>query len=219
MVNSYKAASDIEVLTSNFPIPGYGLVPINAFVIKGSEPVLVDTGTVVESAELHGRPAVGHRSRRPPVDLAHPHRLRPHRQPARVAGREPADPGDHDVPRRGHHEPVRPAADGQGLSRQPRPEDHRGRPHAHRRQASRVRQPVHDRLLRREVGGRSSAPTASERSFRRRRRRTRPTSRTRISRKGRSSGRRSTRRGCTRWTGPRSRRSSTASAGWSRRWS
>lgn len=49
MVNSYKAAPDIEVLTSNFPIPGYGLVPINAFVIKGSEPVLVDTGAVVES--------------------------------------------------------------------------------------------------------------------------------------------------------------------------
>lgn len=49
MVNSYKAAPDIEVLTSNFPIPGYGLVPINAFVIKGSEPVLVDTGAGVES--------------------------------------------------------------------------------------------------------------------------------------------------------------------------
>lgn len=52
MVNSYRAASDTEVLTSSFPIPGYGLVPINAFVIKGSEPVLVDTGTVVESAEF-----------------------------------------------------------------------------------------------------------------------------------------------------------------------
>ncbi|HTO88607.1 MAG TPA: MBL fold metallo-hydrolase [Thermoanaerobaculia bacterium] len=52
MVNSYRAASDIEVLTSNFPIPGYGLVPINAFVIKGSEPVLVDTGTVVETREF-----------------------------------------------------------------------------------------------------------------------------------------------------------------------
>ena len=52
MVKSYKAAPDIEVLTSNFPIPGYGLVPINAFVIKGSEPVLVDTGAVVESQEF-----------------------------------------------------------------------------------------------------------------------------------------------------------------------
>jgi len=49
MVNSYKVAPDIEVLTSNFPIPGYGLVPINAFVIKGSEPILVDTGAVLDS--------------------------------------------------------------------------------------------------------------------------------------------------------------------------
>lgn len=52
MVTSYKAAPDIEVLTSNFPIPGYGLVPVNAFVIKGSEPILVDTGTVIESGEF-----------------------------------------------------------------------------------------------------------------------------------------------------------------------
>ena len=52
MINSYKAAPDIDVLTSDFPIPGYGLVPINAFVIKGSEPVLVDTGAVVQSGEF-----------------------------------------------------------------------------------------------------------------------------------------------------------------------
>lgn len=52
MIDSYKAAPDIEVLTSNFPIPGYGLVPINSFVIKGSEPVLVDTGAVVQSEEF-----------------------------------------------------------------------------------------------------------------------------------------------------------------------
>jgi flavorubredoxin len=52
MVNSYTAAPDIEVLTSNFPIPGYGLVPINAFVIKGSEPILVDTGAMVENEEF-----------------------------------------------------------------------------------------------------------------------------------------------------------------------
>lgn len=52
MVTTYSAAPDIEVITSNFPIPGYGLVPINAFVLKGSEPILVDTGSVVESAEF-----------------------------------------------------------------------------------------------------------------------------------------------------------------------
>ena len=52
MVNSYKASADIDVLTSSFPIPGYGVVPINAFVLKGSEPVLVDTGAAVQSAEF-----------------------------------------------------------------------------------------------------------------------------------------------------------------------
>jgi len=51
-MDSYKAMPDIEVITSNFPIPGYGLVPINSFVIKGSEPILVDTGSVVESEEF-----------------------------------------------------------------------------------------------------------------------------------------------------------------------
>jgi flavorubredoxin len=52
VVDSYKAAPDIEVLASNFPIPGYGVVPINAFVIKGSEPVLVDTGAVVHGEDF-----------------------------------------------------------------------------------------------------------------------------------------------------------------------
>jgi flavorubredoxin len=52
MVNSYKATKEIEVITSSFPIPGYGMVPINAFVIRGSEPILVDTGSVVESREF-----------------------------------------------------------------------------------------------------------------------------------------------------------------------
>jgi hypothetical protein len=52
MVTSYEAAPGIDVLTSSFPIPGMGFVPINAFVFHGSEPVLVDTGAVVESAEF-----------------------------------------------------------------------------------------------------------------------------------------------------------------------
>lgn len=51
-LDSYRAAPDIEVITSNFPIPGFGQVPINAFVIKGSEPILVDTGAVVETTQF-----------------------------------------------------------------------------------------------------------------------------------------------------------------------
>lgn len=52
MITSYTAAPDIEVLTSDFPIPGFGLVPINSFVLKGLEPILVDTGAVVQNGEF-----------------------------------------------------------------------------------------------------------------------------------------------------------------------
>lgn len=52
MVTSYKATPDIDILTSNVPIPGMGLVPLNAFVLHGSEPLLVDTGMGVESDEF-----------------------------------------------------------------------------------------------------------------------------------------------------------------------
>ncbi len=52
MVSSYQASPDIDVLTTNVPIPGLGLIPVNAFVLKGSEPLLVDTGTVAESQDF-----------------------------------------------------------------------------------------------------------------------------------------------------------------------
>ncbi|MGA2520343.1 MAG: MBL fold metallo-hydrolase [Acidimicrobiales bacterium] len=49
MTSTYKAAPDIDVITSHFPIPGFGMIPVNAFVLHGDEPILVDTGAVVES--------------------------------------------------------------------------------------------------------------------------------------------------------------------------
>ena len=52
MIASYQAASGIDVLTSTFPVPGFGVVPINAFVLHGPEPVLVDTGPIVEREEF-----------------------------------------------------------------------------------------------------------------------------------------------------------------------
>ena len=52
MIQTYNAAPDVEVITSSFPIPGFGFVPINAFVIRGPEPILVDTGSVLESPEF-----------------------------------------------------------------------------------------------------------------------------------------------------------------------
>jgi flavorubredoxin len=36
--------NDIDILPSFFPVPGLGTVPVNAFLIRSSEPVLVDTG-------------------------------------------------------------------------------------------------------------------------------------------------------------------------------
>lgn len=45
----YNAANDIVVLPTFFPIPNIGLLPVNGFVIKAKEPVLVDTGIGIES--------------------------------------------------------------------------------------------------------------------------------------------------------------------------
>lgn len=39
-----EVANDTTSITTYFPLPGLGLLPINAFVIKSREPVLVDTG-------------------------------------------------------------------------------------------------------------------------------------------------------------------------------
>jgi flavorubredoxin len=48
MEQTYKAATDIDVLPMYFPIPGFGSLPINAFVLKGQEPVLIDTGSPLD---------------------------------------------------------------------------------------------------------------------------------------------------------------------------
>jgi flavorubredoxin len=44
MLKSRKVAPDTTSLVSYIPIPGYGLLPVNAFVIHATEPMLVDTG-------------------------------------------------------------------------------------------------------------------------------------------------------------------------------
>ena len=51
-MQTYTPAEGIDVITSSFPIPGYGFVPVNAFVLDGPEPILVDTGTIIESADF-----------------------------------------------------------------------------------------------------------------------------------------------------------------------
>ena len=52
MDKAYQVMPDLWVLPSHFPIPGMGFLAVNAFVIKGEEPVLVDTGMGVEPEEF-----------------------------------------------------------------------------------------------------------------------------------------------------------------------
>ncbi|MDA8434135.1 MAG: MBL fold metallo-hydrolase [Nitrospiraceae bacterium] len=52
MDKPYQAMKDIGVLPAHFPIPGAGFLPVNAFVIKAKEPVLVDTGMGIDGADF-----------------------------------------------------------------------------------------------------------------------------------------------------------------------
>jgi hypothetical protein len=52
MDKPHQAMSGVEVLPAHFPIPGMGFLPVNAFVIKAKEPVLVDTGMGIDSEEF-----------------------------------------------------------------------------------------------------------------------------------------------------------------------
>jgi flavorubredoxin len=52
MFKPYRAGPDVDVLPSYFPIPSLGIIPINAFVLKASQPVLVDTGLGLLSDEF-----------------------------------------------------------------------------------------------------------------------------------------------------------------------
>ena len=49
MDKPHQPIPDIVVLPAHFPIPGMGFLPVNAFVIKAKEPVLVDTGMGIDS--------------------------------------------------------------------------------------------------------------------------------------------------------------------------
>jgi flavorubredoxin len=52
MDKPHQAMSGVDVLPGHFPIPGAGFLPVNAFVIKAKEPVLVDTGMGIDSEEF-----------------------------------------------------------------------------------------------------------------------------------------------------------------------
>jgi len=52
MFETRRVAPDIDLLAAYMPVPGYGVIPINAYVIHGPEPVLVDTGLAALRAEF-----------------------------------------------------------------------------------------------------------------------------------------------------------------------
>ncbi len=52
MNTPYQVIPDITALPAHFPIPGAGFLPVNAFVIKSKELVLVDTGMGIESEDF-----------------------------------------------------------------------------------------------------------------------------------------------------------------------
>lgn len=48
----YQAGPDVHVLPANLPIPGMGVLPINAYVLRAAEPVLVDTGLAADGDQF-----------------------------------------------------------------------------------------------------------------------------------------------------------------------
>lgn len=52
MESPYRAAGDIHVLPSSEAAPGFGVLPVNAFLIRDDRPVLVDTGLATEGDEF-----------------------------------------------------------------------------------------------------------------------------------------------------------------------
>lgn len=49
---AFTATPGVDVVSTTADIPGLGSLAVNAFVLHGAEPVLVDTGTVAGSAEF-----------------------------------------------------------------------------------------------------------------------------------------------------------------------
>jgi flavorubredoxin len=51
MHSARKLTDDTYILPSEFSIPGFGTLPVNSFVIKSQEPLLVDTGLHLDAGE------------------------------------------------------------------------------------------------------------------------------------------------------------------------
>lgn len=49
-----RCAPDTHVVTTHLPVPGLGLLPVNAFVLRAAEPVLVDLGVTALGGDFAG---------------------------------------------------------------------------------------------------------------------------------------------------------------------
>ena len=52
MDTPYQPAPDVHVLPSNLPLPGVGVLPVNAYVLLAQEAVLIDSGTAADSDQF-----------------------------------------------------------------------------------------------------------------------------------------------------------------------
>lgn len=52
MIEPYPATPEIDVLPNVLDIPGYGTITVNGFVLKAQDPMLIDTGTTLQSDEF-----------------------------------------------------------------------------------------------------------------------------------------------------------------------
>jgi flavorubredoxin len=52
MEKVYEVMKDVSVIPTHVPIPNMGLLPVNAYVIKSREPVLIDSGTTNQSDDF-----------------------------------------------------------------------------------------------------------------------------------------------------------------------
>jgi hypothetical protein len=50
--SAHRIAGDWSVLPGWLPVPGLGALPVNAFLLKGAEPMLVDTGLAAFSDDI-----------------------------------------------------------------------------------------------------------------------------------------------------------------------
>jgi len=52
METPFSPLDGLVVLPSSLPSPGHGVLPVNAFLLRGKEPVLIDAGTALDEADF-----------------------------------------------------------------------------------------------------------------------------------------------------------------------